>query len=167
MDSTVPSAGASGDVFAASPGSIRRQSATAVLIPHRGLHLRILPAQSTAIGVTLWATNVRLTPSAHPRENERINSLSFVRAIRNGDVKPLDLFAVGGEIYLQFKPIVVGGIRFRPIERDQGGKFGRQALLDIGRFECRATHSDGAMFGRNGEADCGQRPAVQSARTLV
>jgi hypothetical protein len=86
-----------------------------------------------------------------------LNPLSFVGAVRNGDAKPLDLFTAGGEAHLQFKPIVVGGIRFRPIERDQGWKLSRQALLDIGRFECRATHGDSAMFGRNGEADRGQR----------
>ena len=73
--------------------------------------------------------------------------------MQNDDVKPLDLFAAGGEAHFQLKPMVVGGIRFRPIERDQGGKFSGQALLDIGCFECRATHGNGAMFGRNGEAD--------------
>jgi hypothetical protein len=36
-------------------------------------------------------------------------------------------------------------------------KFSRQALLDIGRFECRAAHGDSAVLRRNGEADCGQR----------
>lgn len=65
-------------------------------------------------------------------------------------MKPLNLFAAGGEAYFQFKPIVVGRIRFRSIKREQRGKFGRQALLDISRFECRATHGHGAMFGRNG-----------------
>ena len=47
--------------------------------------------------------------------------------------------------------------RFRPIQGDKGGKLSGQALLDIGRFECRATHGDGAVFGRNGKADRGQR----------
>ena len=71
--------------------------------------------------------------------NYALNPLSFARAMRNDDVKTLDLFAVG-EAHLQFKPIVVGGIRW-PIKRDHGEKFCRQALFDIGRFECRATHA--------------------------
>jgi len=50
------------------------------------------------------------------------------------NMKPLDLFAARGEAHFQFKPIVVGGIRFRSIERDKGEKLSRQALLDIGRF---------------------------------
>ena len=85
------------------------------------------------------------------------NPFAFARAMRNEDVKPLDLFAAGGEAHLQFKSIIVCEIRFGSIERDQGGKFGRQTLFDIGRFECRATHGDGAVFGRNGKADRGQR----------
>ena len=72
-------------------------------------------------------------------------------------MKALDLLAAGGEADFQFKPIVVRGTRFRPIEREQDGKLSRQALLDIGRFECRATHGNGAMFGGNGQADRGQR----------
>jgi hypothetical protein len=31
-------------------------------------------------------------------------------------------------------------------------------LLDIGRFERRAAHGDGAMFRRDGEPDRRQRP---------
>ena len=46
-----------------------------------------------------------------------LNPLSFACATRNDDVKPLGLFAAGGEADLQFKPIIVGGIRFRPVER--------------------------------------------------
>jgi hypothetical protein len=86
-----------------------------------------------------------------------LNPLSFVRASRNGHVKPLDLFTAGREAHFKFKAIVVRGIRFGPIERDQDWKFSRQALLDIGRFECRAAHGDSTMLGPNGQADRGQR----------
>jgi hypothetical protein len=95
------------------------------------------------------------------------NPLSFVGAVRNDDAKPLDLFAAVSEAHLQFKPIVVGGIRFRPTERDQGWKFSRQALLDIGRFECRAAHGDSAVLGATERRIAGNGPAVQSARMLV
>jgi hypothetical protein len=43
-------------------------------------------------------------------------------------------------------PIVVGGIRVRPIERDQGWKFNRQALFDISRAFC----GDIGVFLQNG-----------------
>jgi hypothetical protein len=144
-------------------------------IPNYRLIVRILAAKSTAFGVTFSATGAFVIASKAKRSTNNakelvasslsglapydpaLNPLAFARATRNEDVKPLDLFAAGGEAHLQFKPIVVGGICFGPIERDQGGKFSRQALFDIGRFECRATHGDGAMFGRYGKADRGQR----------
>lgn len=86
-----------------------------------------------------------------------LNPLSIVCIGRNGDMEMLDLLAASGEAHFQFEMIVGGRIRFRPIERDQGGKFSRQALFDVGRFERRAAHGDVAVFGRNGEPDRRQR----------
>ena len=68
----------------------------------------------------------RLAPN-----HSALNPFAFARAMRNEDVKPLDLFAAGGEAHLQFKSIIVCEIRFGSIERDQGGKFGRQTLFDV------------------------------------
>ena len=82
-------------------------------------------------------------------------------------MKPLNLFAAGRETHLQLKTIVVGGLCLWPIERDQGGKLSRQTLLDIGRFECRAPHDNRAVFGRNGEADRGQRTGRAIRALLV
>ena len=53
------------------------------------------------------------------------------------------------------------------IERDQGGKFGRQALLDIGGFEHRATPVTVPCSGATDRRIAGNGPAVQSARMLV
>jgi hypothetical protein len=72
-------------------------------------------------------------------------------------MKALDLLTAGGKAHFQFKTIIGGRTRFRPIEGDKGGKLGRQALFHIGRFERRAAHGDAAVFGRNGEPDCRQR----------
>jgi hypothetical protein len=118
----------------------------------------IPPLQSTRLS-SLRVAERRSNPACCGRQANpsALNPLSFVRASRNGDVKPLDLLRAVGEAYLQFKPIVVGGIPFGSIERDQDWKFSRQALLDIGRAECRAAHGDSTMLGPNGQADRGQR----------
>jgi hypothetical protein len=79
------------------------------------------------------------------------NALSVISAIRNADMKTLQLFAAGGKAHFQFEPIVALEILASAIERDESRYFDRQALLDISRFEHRATHGDGAVFGSNGE----------------
>ena len=81
----------------------------------------------------------------------RSNSLSTVWRIRNVDMKTLELFAAGGKAHFQFKAIVALEILAGAIERDKSRRFDRQALFEIGRFEHRATHGDGAVFGRDGE----------------
>ena len=86
----------------------------------------------------------------------RSNSLSTVWRIRNVDMKTLELFAAGGKAHFQFEAIVALEILALEIlagaiERDKSRRFDRQALFEIGRFEHRATHGDGAVFGRNGE----------------
>jgi hypothetical protein len=54
------------------------------------------------------------------------------------------------------------------IEGDESRHVDRQALLDIGRFERRAAHGDGAMFRRDGEPDRRQRPgSVIGTNTAV
>ncbi len=78
-------------------------------------------------------------------------------------MEALDLFAAGGEAYLQFKSIVGGGIQFGPIKRDESGELSRQALCEVSGFEPRATHGDGATERRM----VGSGPAVQSALMLV
>ena len=88
------------------------------------------------------------------------NPLSFVGAVRNDDAKPLDLFTAVREAHLQFKPIVVGGIRFRPIERDQGWKL--LVALSVARRTVTAPCS-----GATERRIAGNGPAVQSARMLV
>jgi hypothetical protein len=81
----------------------------------------------------------------------RSNSLSTVWRIRNVDMKTLDLFAAGGKAHFQFEAIVVLEVLAGAIERNESRHFDGQALLDISRFQHRATHRDGAVFGRNGE----------------
>ena len=70
-------------------------------------------------------------------------------AIRNVDMKALDLFSVAAEAHFQFEAIIPGGISFRSIECDESGNFGGQALLDVGRSERHAAHRNAAMFGRD------------------
>jgi hypothetical protein len=85
----------------------------------------------------------------------RSNALSIVWAIRNADVKTLQLFAAAGKAHFQFEAILVLEVLLEvlagAIERNESRHFGRQALLDISRFQHCATHGDGAVFGRNGE----------------
>ena len=70
-------------------------------------------------------------------------------------MKTLQLFAAGGKAHFQFEAIVALEILLdvlaSAIERDERRRFDRQALFEISRFEHRATHGDGAVFGRNGE----------------
>jgi hypothetical protein len=70
----------------------------------------------------------------------------------------LQLFAASGKAHFQFKSIVALEILASAIEGDESRHVDRQALLDIGRFERRAAHGDGAMFRRDGEPDRRQRP---------
>ena len=132
---------ASGDVFAAASSSATRRKP----LGNPACFCAFCPPDRQQLASRFWQPAFVISRSGSDE------------AVRNGDAKPMDLFTAVGEAHLQFKPIVVGGIRFRPIERDQGWKFSRQALLDIGCFECRATQGHSAMFGRNGEADRGQR----------
>ena len=72
-------------------------------------------------------------------------------------MKMLQLFASSGKAHFQFKAIVALEILASAIEGDESWHIDRQALLDIGRFEHRAAHGDGAMFRRDGEPDRRQR----------
>jgi hypothetical protein len=77
-------------------------------------------------------------------------------------MKTLELFAAAGKAHFQFEAIVALEILALEIlagaiERNESRHFDGQALLDISRFEHCATHSDGAVFRRNGEPDRRQR----------
>lgn len=73
-------------------------------------------------------------------------------------MKTLQLFAARGKAHFQFKAIVALEILAGAIKGDESRHVDRQALFDIGCFEHRAAHGDGAMFRRNGEPDRRQRP---------
>jgi hypothetical protein len=76
-------------------------------------------------------------------------------------MKALDLLAAGLEVHLQFKPIVVGRIRFGPIERDQAGSSAARHCSTLVARRTVTVPCSGATERRiNG-------PAVQSARMLV
>jgi hypothetical protein len=81
----------------------------------------------------------------------RSNSLTIIWRIRNVDMKTLELFAAGGKAHFQFEAIVALEILAGAIERDKSRRFDRQALFEISRFQHRATHGDGAVFGCNDE----------------
>jgi hypothetical protein len=93
--------------------------------------------------------------------------LSLVGALRNRDVKSLDLLAASGEAHFEFEAIVIVEILAGAIERNEAdSSAGKHCLTLVALSVARRTMTV-PCSGATERRIAGSGPAAQSARILV